>query len=103
MTGPTLSAIAEHLERLLAVSSTPDYPPALNGVQVGHVGPVRHIAVAVDASLHTIEMAADVGANLLLVHHGLFWGGLRAVTGAHERRLRALFGAFCEITSSPKV
>lgn len=91
MTAPTLSEIAAHLDELLAIATTPDYPPALNGVQVGHHGPVRRIAAAVDASLRTITMAAEAGANLLLVHHGLFWGGLRAVTGPHEARLRALF------------
>lgn len=87
----TLPDIATYLETLLAISSTPDYSPALNGVQVGHRGPVRHIAAAVDASLRTITMAAEAQANLLLVHHGLFWGGLRPLTGAHETRVRTLF------------
>lgn len=86
-----LGSIAEYLETLLAISSTPDYPPALNGVQVGHRGPVTKIGAAVDASLRTITMAADANVNLLLVHHGLFWGGLRPLTGPHETRIRALF------------
>ncbi len=93
MSKPTLSAIAQHLETLLAVSTTPDYPPALNGVQVGHRGPVHGIATAVDASARTIALAAAEGANLLLVHHGLFWGGLRPLTGVLESRVRALFAA----------
>lgn len=91
MTEVPLSLIATHLDELLAIRNTPDYPPALNGVQVGHRGPVRRIAAAVDVSARTIAMAAADGANLLLVHHGLFWGGLRPVTGVHEMRLRALF------------
>lgn len=86
-----LPEIATYLETLLAVSSTPDYPPTLNGIQVGHQGPVRRIAAAVDASLRTIGMAAEAKANLLLVHHGLFWNGLRPLTGPHETRIRALF------------
>jgi dinuclear metal center YbgI/SA1388 family protein len=86
-----LSELAAYLDAQLAIGSTPDYPPALNGVQVGHHGPVTRIAAAVDASLQTITMAADAGANLLLVHHGLFWSGLRPLTGAHETRIRALF------------
>lgn len=93
MTTSDLPRIAAHLDALLAVAATPDYPPALNGVQVAHRGPVRHIAAAVDVSLRTIGMAAEAGANFLLVHHGLFWGGLQAVTGAHEARLRALFAS----------
>jgi dinuclear metal center YbgI/SA1388 family protein len=87
----TITEIAEYLEALLSISTTPDYPPALNGVQVGHHGPVRRIAAAVDASQRTIAMAADAKANLLLVHHGLFWNGLRPLTGPHETRVRTLF------------
>jgi dinuclear metal center YbgI/SA1388 family protein len=91
VSGVALGALASYLDELLAIGATPDYPPALNGVQVGHRGPVTRIAAAVDASQRTIELAVARGANLLLVHHGLFWGGLRPVTGVHEARLRALF------------
>lgn len=91
MSAPTLTLMAAYCDELLATASTPDYSPALNGVQVGHQGPVRKIAAAVDASLHTIQLAAAADANLLLVHHGLFWNGLRPITGMHEARLRALF------------
>ncbi len=87
----SLTELDTYLETLLSISTTPDYPPALNGVQVGHHGPVRRIAAAVDASLRTITMAAEAKANLLLVHHGLFWSGLRPLTGTHETRVRALF------------
>lgn len=87
----SLAEISAYLDERLAIATTPDYPPALNGVQVGHRGPVTRIAAAVDASMQTIEMAAEAGANLLLVHHGLFWNGLRPLTGPHEARIRALF------------
>jgi dinuclear metal center YbgI/SA1388 family protein len=86
-----LAVVAEHLNELLRVAQTPDYPPALNGVQVGNRGPVVRIAAAVDASRRTIQMAADAKANLLLVHHGLFWSGLQPIRGPYEERLRALF------------
>ena len=86
-------AIAAHLDDLLAVSTTPDFPPALNGIQVDHRGPVHRIATAVDCSLRTIRAAAAAGANLLVVHHGLFWGGLRPLAGAHLDRVRALLEA----------
>ncbi|HRN52251.1 MAG TPA: Nif3-like dinuclear metal center hexameric protein [Gemmatimonadaceae bacterium] len=87
----TLADIAAYLDAQLALAMTPDYAPALNGVQVGHRGPVTRIAAAVDASQRTIAMAAAAQANLLLVHHGLFWGGLRPLTGPHETRIRTLF------------
>lgn len=95
-----LSDIAAYCDELLNTATTPDYPPALNGVQVGHRGPVRKIAAAVDASHHTIELAAAAGANLLLVHHGMFWNGLRPITGAHEARVRALFAHDIAVYSS---
>jgi dinuclear metal center YbgI/SA1388 family protein len=96
----SLTDIAAYCDELLGTKTTPDYPPALNGVQVGHHGPVRKIAAAVDASLTTIQRAAAAGANLLLVHHGLFWNGLRPITGTHEARIRALFAHDIAVYSS---
>jgi dinuclear metal center YbgI/SA1388 family protein len=96
----TLADIAAYCDELLGTQTTPDYPPALNGVQVGHRGPVRRIAAAVDASLHTIQLTAAADANLLLVHHGLFWNGLRPIIGSHEARLRALFAHDIAVYSS---
>jgi dinuclear metal center YbgI/SA1388 family protein len=86
----TLDQIATHLDTLLRTRQVPDYPGALNGVQVEHDGPVRRCAVAVDASLLTIRGAIDAGANLLLVHHGLFWSGAQALTGRFYQRARLL-------------
>ncbi|MFI5244881.1 MAG: Nif3-like dinuclear metal center hexameric protein [Gemmatimonadales bacterium] len=90
MSGVPLTAIATHLDALLRVREVPDYPPALNGVQVEHRGPVTRIAAAVDTSARTIRGAVDAGANLLLVHHGLFWSGLQPLTGQHYSRVRLL-------------
>ncbi|MCX5768235.1 MAG: Nif3-like dinuclear metal center hexameric protein [Gemmatimonadetes bacterium] len=91
MTPIALRTITDHLDTLLGTHDTPDYAPALNGVQVEHRGPVSRIAAAVDCSERTIRAAAAAGANLLLVHHGLFWGGLRPITGPMHTRLRLLF------------
>lgn len=92
MHGPSvpLARIAAHLDALLRTADIPDYPGAMNGVQVEHRGPVTRCAVAVDASLHTIQGAADAGANLLVVHHGLFWGGMPPITGRFYQRMRLL-------------
>ena len=65
--------------------------PALNGLQVGRVGTeVTRIAFAVDACLETFQRAVDWGAELLFVHHGLFWGRPLALTGTHLARVRLL-------------
>lgn len=83
--------LTTHLDDLLAIASTPDYPTAMNGLQVSNRSAVVRVAAAVDASRRTIEAAIDVGANLLLVHHGLFWSGSQPVTGARYDRLKLLF------------
>lgn len=98
--GTSLDTVAAYLDTLLETARIPDYPPALNGVQVGHHGPVRRIAAAVDCSLRTIEAAAAAGADLLLVHHGLFWNGLQPLTGSHLARVRALLAADIAVYSS---
>ncbi|MBI3504569.1 MAG: Nif3-like dinuclear metal center hexameric protein [Proteobacteria bacterium] len=79
------------MDTLLRIGDVPDYPPALNGLQVDHRGPVTRIAAAVDGSARTIAAAAAAGANLLVVHHGLFWSGVQPVTGPMYARLRMLF------------
>jgi dinuclear metal center YbgI/SA1388 family protein len=83
--------LAQRIDRLLGVDGHPDYSTALNGLQVDHRGPVRRIAAAVDASQRSIQGAADEGANFLLVHHGLFWGGAQPVVGGLYGRFRRLF------------
>jgi len=85
-----LPEIVAHLDPLLRTGETPDYPGAMNGLQVEHRGPVTKIAAAVDCSARTIRGAVDEGANLLLVHHGLFWGGPQPLTGARYARVRLL-------------
>jgi dinuclear metal center YbgI/SA1388 family protein len=47
----------------------------------------------VDACLESIRRASEWEADLLFVHHGLFWGRPLAVTGGHYQRLRALIQA----------
>lgn len=76
---------------MLRTSEVPDYPGAMNGIQVEHEGPVTRCAVAVDASLQTIDAAIACGANLLIVHHGLFWGGSQPLRGRVFQRVRRLF------------
>lgn len=88
-----LKEIAEHLDELLRIREIEDYPGALNGLQVENRSPVEKVAAAVDACQATIEGATDAGAQLLLVHHGLFWGDPRPVVGPRYRRLRALIEA----------
>ena len=81
---------ASFLDRYLKVSEIADYPGALNGLQVDGPGPVQVVAAAVDASQAVIDKAVGSGAHLLVVHHGLFWDGLRPIVGRRYRKLQAL-------------
>ncbi|MDZ7705233.1 MAG: Nif3-like dinuclear metal center hexameric protein [Trueperaceae bacterium] len=57
---------------------------SLNGLQVEGNPKVNKIAFAVDSSMTTFEQAADVGADMLIVHHGLFWGSPLAIRQRNE-------------------
>lgn len=91
--GPSLEELTAHLDGYLRVGEVPDYGGAVNGLQVQGTRPVRRIAAAVDAAQATIDAAVEGGADLLLVHHGLFWDGNVPVTGCRYRRLKALLDA----------
>ncbi len=85
-----LESLLQYLNGYLGVREHPDYPNALNGLQVGGAGEVTKVVAAVDASEAAIEAAVAQQADLLLVHHGMFWGGLQPLTGRHFRKVRAL-------------
>ena len=86
----TLNDISRHLDAMLRIDEIPDFPGALNGIQVETESPIVKVAAAVDAREKTIRGAADAGANLLIVHHGLFWAGAQPLRGAFLRRVRLL-------------
>lgn len=86
-----LTDVVAHLDALLETATTPDYGGALNGLQLANAGQVHGVAAAVDFSLAAIEGAVAANANLLLVHHGMFWGGAQPIRGAAYQRLRRLF------------
>jgi dinuclear metal center YbgI/SA1388 family protein len=65
--------------------------PSLNGLQVDNDGgELEKIAFAVDAGLETFKRAAEAGAGLLFVHHGLFWGSPLRLQGGHRQRIQFL-------------
>lgn len=83
--------IATRLDEELAVEDYADIDASPNGLQVGPADrAVETVAVAVDAAVETAERAADWGADLLVTHHGLVWGGLDDITGQTHRRVATL-------------
>lgn len=94
-----LAEVVDFLNDELRVAELPDYPGALNGLQLENGGEVTRVAAAVDASLPVIEKAIAAGADLLVVHHGMFWQGAQPLTGAIYRKMRAAIEAGLAIYS----
>ena len=96
MAAPVAEILAE-LDELLKPSRYRDYCP--NGLQVPGPAQASTIATGVSAGAELFELAAGEGANMLLVHHGLFWGSSWASAGPGpidaqlKRRLQLLFDA----------
>lgn len=81
--------LISYCDELLEVASFDDYGP--NGMQVPGAPEVAKVATGVTANLETISRGVDGGAQLLLTHHGLLWGGpLEALSVPMAGRLRAL-------------
>jgi dinuclear metal center YbgI/SA1388 family protein len=95
-----LPALAHYCDQLLRIGHFQDWDGAVNGLQVENDGRVTRIAAAVDASLATLQRAADASADLLIVHHGLFWSPSHPWTGARYRQLRLLLGANLAVYSA---
>lgn len=95
-----LHEIVEFMDDYLGTAVVSDAPGARNGLQVNARSPVEHVCAAVDACQATIDGAVRDGAQLLLVHHGLFWGDPLPVTGTTYRRLKALLDADVAVYAS---
>ena len=71
--------------------------PSKNGIQIANSAPeekpIAKVAFAVDACEATAKRAAAEGADVLFVHHGLFWGACMPLTGTHYRRVKAFLDA----------
>ncbi len=86
--------IVDRLDDVLDTDAYADVDASANGLQVGPSDvDVDHVAFAVDAVEATIEDAAAAGADLLVTHHGLSWGGIERITDRTYRRIASLIDA----------
>src|SRR5207245_5911788 len=97
-----LGELVTYLDVYLRVGAVPDAPHALNGLQVTKTGDVGRLAAAVDLCEATVRLAGEQHSDLLLVHHGLFWGGLKPLTGPAYRRVAALVQHKIRLHSPPR-
>lgn len=92
--------LAVYADELLDTAGTPDYPAALNGLQLENTTRLKGIASAVDFSTRAIKGAIEASANLLIVHHGMFWSGFGQIRGPLYQRLRLLMDNNIAVYSS---
>lgn len=84
-----LRDVVSFLDSTLEIDRFRDYGP--NGLQVEGRQEVDRVVTGVSANMQLFERAADLRADLIVVHHGLIWGGgIRSVTGPTARRLALL-------------
>ena len=86
-----LSELSDRLSGLLDISSFAGADISLNGLQVGDLDSnIEKVAFAVDANMQSIEQAIAAKADMIFVHHGMFWGKPIAVTGRHYDKIKTL-------------
>ena len=100
MAKASLAQIVRHCDTLLRTRDIKDYDGAVNGLQVQNRGTVTRIAAAVDASPATARKAIAAGADLLIVHHGLFWNRRHPWTGTNYDLLHLLLDHNLAVYSS---
>jgi dinuclear metal center YbgI/SA1388 family protein len=83
-----LNDLTSYLDEYLKIDEIEDR--SKNGLQVEGPAEVRRVAFAVDCSLAGFERAVDLDADLLVVHHGLFWGNEQVLTGPLFKRVKTL-------------
>jgi len=80
--------LVAYLDEYLRVGEINDR--SLNGLQIEGAEEISHVAFAVDARLAAFEEAGRWGAELVIVHHGLFWDKVKPLVGIRYRRVRSL-------------
>ena len=83
--------LVRYLDRYLRIDAIPDYGP--QGLQVEGAGEVTRIVFTVDAGQPCIDAAIKVGAQMQIVHHGLFWGAQEPIRGPFGHKIQRLFQA----------
>ena len=107
----TLAEVERWLGDVLDLAAVAALDSSQNGLQVACRAPaVSRVAFAVDASMESFRRAAEWGAQLLVVHHGILWDRPLRIVGAHYDRVRflvekdlALYAAHLPLDVHPEV
>jgi dinuclear metal center YbgI/SA1388 family protein len=82
--------VVTYLDQILETSTVPDFSNAINGLQLENRGTISKAAASVDFSLRAVNRAIEEKADFLILHHGMFWSGLRPITDSSYSKLRLL-------------
>ncbi len=101
--------LVTYLDSYLRVGEIKDYGP--QGLQVETDNQeIKRVALSVDAAPPVIEAAAEWGADMLLVHHGILWRSVERIAGPLGRRVRLfmahginLYAAHLPLDAHPEV
>jgi dinuclear metal center YbgI/SA1388 family protein len=85
-----LAEIVAFLDGELRTAEIADHSGAVNGLQLASRGEIRHVAGAVDYSIVVVREAIARGANLIVLHHGMFWSEPAPITGVNYDRMTLL-------------
>ncbi len=103
-----LDEVVQFLDEFLGVREWDD--KSKNGLQVEGREEVRKVVFAVDACMDVFVEAKRRKADLVVVHHGLIWGGIEYVTGVVRRRLKflleneiSLYAAHLPLDAHPRI
>ena len=100
--------LVNYLNAYLRIDEIKDYGP--QGLQIEGRAEVEHIVGAVDSHQPVVEAALEADADLLLVHHGVFWGAPRLLSGSYGKLVRTfiqndlnLYAAHLALDAHPQV
>lgn len=83
--------LVTYLDSYLRIKEISDYGP--QGLQIEGRAEVNRIVGLVDAHQPCVEAALEKGADLMLVHHGIFWGPARCLSGSFAHLVRTYMHA----------
>ncbi|KYC52333.1 MAG: metal-binding protein [Candidatus Methanofastidiosum methylothiophilum] len=84
-----LYELVKYMDDYLKINEIEDV--SANGLQIEGKKEVEKICLGVDGSLEMFKEASKINADLILVHHGLIWGGLKNIRGLMKERIFTLF------------
>jgi len=107
----TTRKLDDFFRGLLDIEGFKSADSSLNGLQVDNDGSeIGKVAFAVDACLEVFKRAAEAGAGMVFVHHGLFWGIPLSLERNHRERIKflldhnlALYGVHLPLDQHPKL